>query len=212
MVVATDEFNYLFKIVLIGDSAVGKSNILSQLVNKEPLANSKPTIGVEFGTKTFKFNKSVVRAQIWDTAGQERYHAITAAYYRGSYGAVIVYDITQKNSLDNAINTWLKTLKKSTEPGMPIMLLGNKTDLSSKRCIQEKEGKEAAISNGLGFYETSAISGENIQKAFEIFIEEIYKNEQIKEKNKPKAKIRREDLIGENLQKNLSKNKKSGCC
>lgn len=209
---ANEKVDYLFKIVLIGDSAVGKTNILSRLVSGEAISHSKPTIGVEFGTKTFKFDDSVVKAQIWDTAGQERYHAITAAYYRGSYGAVIVYDITLQSSLRNAQAIWLKTLKSSTDPGISIVLLGNKKDMEDKRAIETKEGRDVAMKNNTGFFETSAISGENVAEAFEIFIRQIYEKEKNKEHSNARVKVRREDLVGKQLKMNIKKSKKSSCC
>lgn len=206
-----EKFDYLFKIVLIGDTNVGKTNILARLIKNDLPAASKPTIGVEFGTKTFKFDNSVVKAQIWDTAGQERYHAITAAYYRGSCGAVIVYDISKKNSLENSTSIWLKNLKSAADPDIPVVLLGNKKDLEEQRVLDEEAGREVALQKGLGFFETSAASGENIQKAFETFIKQIYDAEKQKENSPTRVKIRREDLEGKELKIGV-RHKKSSCC
>lgn len=206
-----EKFDYLFKIVLVGDTNVGKTNILSWLKTNDRPAVSKPTIGVEFGTKTFRFDDAVVKAQIWDTAGQERYHAITAAYYRGSCGAVIVYDISSKNSLENATSVWLKNLKSAADPDIPVMLLGNKRDLERERALEEEAGRAVALKNGMGFFETSAVSGENIQKAFETFIRQIYNAEKQKKDSPTRVKIRKEDLAGHEV-KMSSKHKKSSCC
>lgn len=205
-------FDFLFKIVLIGDSNVGKTNLLSRLIKNEALSESKPTIGVEFGTKTFKFDDSVVKAQIWDTAGQERYHAITAAYYRGSNGAVIVYDMTQKNSLENACAVWLANLRNSTDSGIPIMLLGNKNDLAKHRTVSQDEGRSTAMREGLGFFETSAVSGENVAEAFETFVRQIYEREKKKQATTTKAKVRREDMVGKELKMKKKKSTGYGCC
>lgn len=206
-----EEIDYLFKIVLVGDTNVGKTNIISQLIKEQPLCSSKPTIGVEFHTKTYSIDHDIVKAQLWDTAGQERYHAITSAYYRGSSGAVIVYDVTEDASLKNAVNIWLKNLRSYAGENIPIMLLGNKTDLKEKRKITKETGEKTALTSDIGFYETSAVSGENVSEAFETFVRKIYEKEKTKEHSKDKVRVRREDIAFKNL--DISKKKKSsGCC
>ncbi|KAI4292245.1 Ras-related protein Rab-11A [Pancytospora philotis] len=206
------KFDYLFKIVLIGDTNVGKTHILSRLIKDSVPSASKPTIGVEFGTKTFAVDGATVKAQIWDTAGQERYHAITSAYYRGSSGAVVVYDITKKNSLENALTLWLRNLRQVADPSLPVLLIGNKSDLKSKREVKTEEGREAALKEGMGFFETSALSGENVAEAFEMFIKQIYEIERKKENSPTRVKVRREELVGEYLKGKKSKKQKSSCC
>lgn len=106
---AEEDYDYLFKIVLIGDSGVGKTNLLSRFIKNEFNLESKPTIGVEFATKTVLTDSKLVKAQIWDTAGQERYRAITNAYYRGAVGALMLYDISRNSTFDN-VEKWLKEL------------------------------------------------------------------------------------------------------
>lgn len=174
------KFDFLIKIVLIGDTNVGKTNILSRLVGNEFNANSKATIGVEFGSKIFKFDSSTIKVQIWDTAGQERYHAITTAYYRGSAGAVLVYDISNETSLDHIRSIWLMNLNTVLESNVPKMLLGNKNDLERERRVSTETGKKLAISDNMAFFETSALSGENIGRAFESFVRTIYEMEKSK--------------------------------
>ncbi|RHZ39762.1 hypothetical protein DYB31_014909 [Aphanomyces astaci] len=107
---ADDEYDYLFKVVLIGDSGVGKSNLLSRFTRNEFSLESKSTIGVEFATKSIQAEGKTIKAQIWDTAGQERYRAITSAYYRGAVGALLVYDITKHPTFEN-VERWLKELR-----------------------------------------------------------------------------------------------------
>lgn len=123
-----EQFDFLFKIVIIGDSGVGKTNLLSRFVDGTFSIDSKPTIGVEFATKTYNIDNKVIKNQIWDTAGQQRFRAITNAYYRGAQGAVIVYDITKSRTFEN-LNKWLSELRDNAEPDIAIMLLGNKCDL-----------------------------------------------------------------------------------
>eukprot|EP01036_Dinobryon_divergens_P032180 gene32180-41720_t len=112
-----EEYDYLFKVVLIGDSGVGKSNLLSRFTRNEFNLESKSTIGVEFATKSIQVDSKIVKAQIWDTAGQERYRAITSAYYRGAVGALLVYDISKRSTFEN-VERWLKELRDHAEPNI----------------------------------------------------------------------------------------------
>jgi small GTP-binding protein len=167
------EYDYLFKIVLIGDSGVGKSNILSRFTRKEFNLESKTTIGVEFAQKSLDIEGKVIRAQIWDTAGQERYRAITSAYYRGAVGALLVYDISKSLSFEN-VEKWLKELKDHADSQTVIMLTGNKADLTKLRAISTEEAATYAQKHNLAFIETSALDGTGVDKAFEIVLNEIY--------------------------------------
>ncbi|GLT64824.1 hypothetical protein SLA2020_372930 [Shorea laevis] len=166
---------YLFKIVLIGDSAVGKSNLLSRFARNEFDSQSKATIGVEFQTQAVEIDGKEVKAQIWDTAGQERFRAVTSAYYRGAVGALVVYDITRRTSFDS-VKRWLEELSMHCDTAVARMLVGNKCDLENIRDISVEEGKNLAEEEGLFFIETSALDSTNVQTAFEIVIREIYNN------------------------------------
>ncbi|KAH7678174.1 Small GTPase superfamily ARF/SAR type protein [Dioscorea alata] len=167
------EYDYLFKIVLVGDSGVGKSNILSRFTRNEFSLESKSTIGVEFATRTLQIEGKTVKAQIWDTAGQERYRAITSAYYRGAVGALLVYDITKRQTFDN-VQRWLHELREHADSNIVIMMAGNKSDLSHLRSVQEDDGQALAEKEGLSFLETSALGAQNIEKAFQTILTEIY--------------------------------------
>ncbi|XP_040992502.1 ras-related protein RABA5b-like [Juglans microcarpa x Juglans regia] len=166
---------YLFKIVLVGDSAVGKSNLLSRFARNEFDTNSKATIGVEFQTQVVEIDGKEVKAQIWDTAGQERFRAVTSAYYRGAVGALIVYDISRRTTFDS-VKRWLDELSTHCDTTMGRMLVGNKCDLENIREVSVEEGKSLAEAEGLFFMETSALDATNVQTAFEIVIREIYNN------------------------------------
>jgi len=122
---ADDDYDYLFKVVIIGDSGVGKSNLLSRFTRNEFHLDSKSTIGVEFATRSIQHDGKVIKAQIWDTAGQERYRAITSAYYRGAVGALLVYDISKRLTFEN-VERWLKELRTHADPSIVVMLVGNK--------------------------------------------------------------------------------------
>ncbi|KAJ4969924.1 hypothetical protein NE237_003023 [Protea cynaroides] len=167
------EYDYLFKIVLIGDSGVGKSNILSRFTRNEFCLDSKSTIGVEFATKTLQVDGKTVKAQIWDTAGQERYRAITSAYYRGAVGALLVYDITKRQTFDN-VRRWLRELRDHADSNIVIMMAGNKSDLKHLRAVSEEDPQVLAEKEGLSFLETSALEAYNVEKAFHTILTEIY--------------------------------------
>uniref|UniRef100_A0A0D3ECN5 Uncharacterized protein n=1 Tax=Brassica oleracea var. oleracea TaxID=109376 RepID=A0A0D3ECN5_BRAOL len=167
------DYDYLFKIVLIGDSGVGKSNILSRFTRNEFCLESKSTIGVEFATRTLQVEGKTVKAQIWDTAGQERYRAITSAYYRGAVGALLVYDITKRQTFDNALR-WLRELRDHADSNIVIMMAGNKSDLNHLRSVSEEDGRNLAEAEGLSFLETSALEATNVEKAFQTVLTEIY--------------------------------------
>lgn len=169
-----DEYDYLFKVVLIGDSGVGKSNLLSRFTKNEFNLESKTTIGVEFATKTIECGDKIIKAQIWDTAGQERYRAITSAYYRGAVAALLVYDITKLHTFQN-VEKWLQELKDYADDNIVVMLVGNKTDLKHLRAVKEDEAKSFAEENELAFIETSALDSTNVVDAFEQIIQ-IYHN------------------------------------
>ncbi|KAK6159666.1 hypothetical protein DH2020_003047 [Rehmannia glutinosa] len=169
-----EEYDYLFKIVLIGDSGVGKSNLLSRFTRNEFCLESKSTIGVEFATRTLQVEGRTVKAQIWDTAGQERYRAITSAYYRGALGAILVYDVTKPTTFEN-VSRWLKELRDHADSNIVIMLIGNKTDLKHLRAVATEDAQGFAEKEGLSFIETSALEATNVEKAFQTILSEIYR-------------------------------------
>ena len=209
----TSNYNLIFKIVLIGDSNVGKTNILSKYLQNEFNPDSKATVGVEFGSKTININNNVIKAQIWDTAGTEKYRSITNAYYKGAKGAFVVYDISRKASFNN-IDKWLFDLKNNGDENINIVIIGNKIDLENQREVTNEEGEKKAIINKASFIETSAKNGDNIEKAFNLMIENVYEN--FKKENENKENIDSEEL---NKEKTLNLNsnnenqiKKKKCC
>lgn len=153
-------------VVLIGDSGVGKSNLLSRFTRNEFNLDSKSTIGVEFATRSIQVNAKTIKAQIWDTAGQERYRAITSAYYRGAVGALLVYDISKRPTYEN-VQRWLKELRDHADSNIVIMLVGNKSDLRHLRAVTTEEAKQFASENNLSFIETSALDASNVEMAFQ---------------------------------------------
>jgi len=192
---ASDTPDYLLKIVIVGDSGVGKSNIMSRFTNDTFEESSKTTIGVAFATKNMavetssdstKDCKKQVKLQVWDTAGQERYRALSSAYYRGAQGALVVYDITSRESLDS-IPKWLEEIDKYCTQDVVVTLVGNKLDLSENRCVSVEEGKKVAARENMFFIETSAKDATNIEKAFTHLIKEIIQSNLSQVNNDGKA-------------------------
>lgn len=167
-------FDIIWKVVLVGDSGVGKTNLLSRFTRNEFNAESKSTIGVEFATRNVQIKGKTIRAQIWDTAGQERYRAITSVYYRGAVGALVVYDITKPLSFEN-LDKWLQELREHADPYVCIMIVGNKIDLRSLRAVTQEEGRNLAEKHNYSFIETSALDSTNVGEAFNNLLVDIFK-------------------------------------
>ena len=165
-------FNFLLKYIIIGDSSVGKSNILLKYIHDKFNDDYVTTIGVEFGAKNLNIKDKVYRIQIWDTAGQEMFRSITRAYYKNSVCACVVYDITRKTSFDN-VKSWIEDCKKHSPKTIFLVLIGNKVDLENSREVSYEEGEAAAKQYGMLFYETSAKTGKNINEFFEQSCQEI---------------------------------------
>ncbi|XP_057488277.1 ras-related protein RABA5c-like [Actinidia eriantha] len=206
---------YLFKVVIIGDSAVGKSNLLSRYARNEFNMHSKATIGVEFQTQSMEIDGKEVKAQIWDTAGQERFRAVTSAYYRGAVGALVVYDISRRTTFDS-ITRWLDELNTHCDTTVARMLVGNKCDLENIRAVSIEEGKSLAEAEGLFFMETSALDSTNVKKAFEIIIQEIYNNVSRKvlssDSYKSELSVNRVSLVGNGTDGSKKTSSNYSCC
>ena len=160
-----ENFDFLLKYIIIGDASVGKSNLLFRYTKGHHKEEYQPTIGVEFGAKS---------VEIWDTAGQENFKSITRAYYNNSVCALVVYDITKRESFNN-VSSWIEDCKNQAPKTIFMILVGNKIDLNNSRQVQTEEGIELADKYGLVFYETSAKTGENVEKMFEDSAKEIAK-------------------------------------
>jgi len=163
---ATAQKSFQFKLVLLGDSAVGKSSLVLRFVKKQFYEYQESTIGAAFLTQTVNVKDYTVKFEIWDTAGQERYHSLAPMYYRGAAAAIIVYDLTNLQSFVRA-KTWVKELQKQLNLNIVIALAGNKLDLKDKRQVHAEEAKAYADENGLMFFETSAKMDHNVTALFE---------------------------------------------
>ena len=164
------------KLVVLGDSGVGKTNLISRYITNTFDKSTKATIGVEFFCKTYKINhKKIIRVEIWDTAGQERYKAITSVYYKGAKGAFIVYDITSRKSFDN-VDKWIEEIKEKTSKEIKLVVIGNKIDLNDEREITSKEAMYKFKDMDIPLMETSALEDTNVNEAFIDLIKIIYQD------------------------------------
>lgn len=166
------EYDYLFKLLLIGDSGVGKSCLLLRFADDTYTDSYISTIGVDFKIRTIDLDGKTVKLQIWDTAGQERFRTITSSYYRGAHGIIIVYDVTDRDSFDNVKN-WMMEIERYAMENVTKLLVGNKCDLASKKVVGYEEGKELADFHKIRFVETSAKNAINVEQAFHIMATEI---------------------------------------
>ena len=156
---------FQFKLVLLGDSAVGKSSLVLRFVRGQFFEYQESTIGAAFLTQTVALNDTTVKFEIWDTAGQERYHSLAPMYYRGAAAAVVVYDLTSQDSFARA-QAWLRELQQQDNPNLVMALAGNKADLADQRQVSEAEARAYAEQNGLLFFETSAKTAANVEAVF----------------------------------------------
>jgi len=166
-----------FKLVLLGESAVGKSSLVLRFVKGQFHEYQESTIGAAFLTQTVMLDDTTVKFEIWDTAGQERYHSLAPMYYRGAQAAIVVYDITNQETFARA-KTWVKELQRQASPSIVIALAGNKSDLSAKRMVDHDEALAYADENGLLFMETSAKTAMNVTDIFLAIAKKLPKGDQ----------------------------------
>ena len=161
-----NEYDHLFKVIIIGDSGVGKSSLMSRFADDLYSESYISTIGVDFKIRTLTIDGKVIKMQIWDTAGQERFRTITSSYYRGSHGVMVVYDITDAESFESVKNMWLSEIAKSAGDDVCKFLVGNKCDLTGRRAVARETAEAFAEELGIHFFETSAKTSTNVDDAF----------------------------------------------
>ena len=200
--------DYKIKIIVVGDSGVGKTNLINRFASDKFDTNSKSTIGVEFVYKALKINKEIIKVEVWDTAGQERYRAITSSYYKGAKGAIIVYDITNEDSFKN-VESWMNEVMKKGQKGMELLLIGNKKDLVNDRLVSEEKGIEKAKELNMHLFEASALEKTNVNEAFNYLMREIYLGMKIEKNNFNNIDG---NLGNVGISLNTNKNEKRKCC
>ena len=201
------DYEFIFKVPLLGNSNVGKSSLFLRFVDDIWNDTFVPTIGVDFKIKTFNIDSKKIKMQIWDTAGQERFKNIIASYYRGAHGILLLYDVTDKDSFKNLSN-WLIEIEKNASKNVLKVLIGNKSDLEDKRVVSFNQGKEFADTYGLKFIETSAKKNLNVNEAFETLGRELM----IASADKKVTKQKDTKKISVAKAQDLNVQKKGGCC
>ncbi|KAH7568845.1 hypothetical protein JRO89_XS06G0060600 [Xanthoceras sorbifolium] len=211
---ADDDYDYLFKVVLIGDSGVGKSNLLSRFTRNEFSLESKSTIGVEFATRSIRCDEKIIfiAFSIW-MLKMILYRAITSAYYRGAVGALLVYDVTRHVTFEN-VERWLKELRDHTDSNIVIMLVGNKADLRHLRAVSTEDATAFAERENTFFMETSALESTNVENAFTEVLTQIYHvvSKKALEIGDDPAALPKGQTINVGSKDDVSAVKKAGCC
>lgn len=159
------EYDYMLKVLLIGDSGVGKSCLLLRFADDTYSDTYISTIGVDFKIRTIEFDGKIVKLQIWDTAGQERFRTITSSYYRGAHGIIVVYDVTDQDSFQN-VKRWFTEIEHYADPKVHRLLVGNKCDLEAQRVVSTSAGEALAKELQIPFLETSAKQATNVEATF----------------------------------------------
>ena len=210
------DYKLLFKIIIVGESCVGKSNIISRYLNGQFNPNISSTLGAELSNKYLKIKDISTKLQIWDTAGLERYHSIISSYFKGAHGCFIVYDITKEKSFEK-VEEWYERVKENANKEVSLILVGNKCDLENNREISREKGEEKAKNLNCPFFETSALSDVNITEIFNELLNNIYEkngNNLIEEDdNDPE---RKSSILSEKgvdiVPSTKEKDEKKGCC
>ena len=205
----TDEtYEKLFKILLLGDSSVGKSSLFLSFMDKSWNETFVPTIGVDFKIKTINVNNMNIKYQVWDTAGQERFRTIISSYYKGAHGILLIFDLSDTESFDS-LNNWLIEIERNANKNVIKILIGNKCDLEDKRKISFIQAKEFADVNGMKYIETSAKTSTNVDQAFGLIGVELmksFKGNEEKNTNKKNVVLSNSEAVTDNKQI------KKGCC
>jgi small GTP-binding protein len=195
-------FDFLYKILLIGDSSVGKTSVLLRYIDGNFDPESRSTIGVDFKVATLDVAGKNVKLQLWDTAGQETFRTIVSSYYRGAHGVIFVYDVTAEQTF-TSIERWLSEATSNLRQKVPMLLIGNKIDLQDQRTIPTEQGAKFAEAHGMEFLEASALLNTNIREAFDRMAHSLVKATRVEPKPEGAKKI----VAGSSIKK-----KGGGCC
>jgi len=201
------EYDYLFKLLLIGDSGVGKSCLLLRFADDTYTETYISTIGVDFKIRTVEMEGKVIKLQIWDTAGQERFRTITSSYYRGAHGIIVVYDVTDMETF-HQVEKWLTEIERFAGADVMKMIVGNKSDMQSKKVVEFAVAKEFADNHNIPFFETSAKANQNVEQAFLDLTKEIKRNISASKMEPSKS-----NTVNPGAATNIGgEKKKGGCC
>ena len=198
---ANHKYDYLFKLLIIGESGVGKTCLLLRFTDDSFTANHLTTIGIDFKIKIINLEGKLIKLQIWDTAGQERFRTITKTYYKGAHGIILTYDVNDQNTFKN-IRNWIKQIEANAQTNVCKVLVGNKCD-KPDRVVTEEDGKKLADDFKMSFFETSAKTNQNVNEVFNFLTSEILKSNAGKPQTDSNKKLSKTDG---------NKDGKKGCC
>ena len=201
-----EDYDEKVKLMIIGDSSVGKSSLLKKYCKNEFSNSYITTVGIDFQVKILTINNIKIKIQIWDTAGEERYRVVAKNYFNTSDGFIIMYDITNRESFDSVSN-WVEQIKESTPNYKKSVIFGNKSDLNKLRDVQINEGKELAKKHDFKFFETSAKDGSNLNEGIESLVKDV-----LKDIDSIKLKRRNTTSLKEKKKSKVNKNVKEPCC
>ncbi len=201
-----EDYDEKVKLMIIGDSSVGKSSLLKKYCKNEFSNSYITTVGIDFQVKILTINNIKIKIQIWDTAGEERYRVVAKNYFNTSDGFIIMYDITNRESFDSVSN-WVEQIKESTPNYKKSVIFGNKSDLNKLRDVQINEGKELAKKHDFKFFETSAKDGSNLNEGIESLVKDV-----LKDIDSIKLKRRNTTSLKEKKKSKVKKNVKEPCC
>ncbi len=201
------------KIVVIGDSNVGKSSLIHRYIEDSYSPDQSNTVGVDFFAKKAQVAGKTYTVQVWDTAGQERFRAMVRTYFRNASAAIVVFDLTKKVSFEH-INDWLNEIQEDLDDNTPVLLVGSKADLKENRVISEEAAKALAEKRGLVYFEASAVNSQNVQQLFRVAIEKVVEGYQSAEKKDDGKSTRGGSVIDLNIRPKGKddKNAGNGCC
>ena len=200
------EYDYIFKVLLVGNSDVGKSSLILRYVDQIWNDVFVPTIGVDFKVKSLEIENKSIKLQIWDTAGQERFRNVISSYFKGAHGILLIFDITSRDSFKELEN-WLAEVEKNASTQILKILIGNKCDLEEEREISKDEGEAFAMRNGMQYIETSAKINTNVNEAFEALSKIM-----VEYYSKKRSAINENKTIKMNKGPDLTTQKKKKCC
>ena len=207
------EYQYIFKLILIGNSGVGKSSILQRYMNKTFEESYKCTIGVDFLMKSLEVKGKTVKLQLWDTAGQEKYKSMVSSYYRGANVALVVFDITSRSSFES-LPLWIENYYKNGPEQKNIILIGNKKDMADQRQVTQEEAEEFSETNNMIYFETSAKEGDNVDYVFNFAAEKLleFYGSQNNELNLKRQMNKTTELQRDNFKEIRIEEHKKRCC
>lgn len=204
------ETQYTFKLLMIGDSSVGKTSLVARFIDDAFVQSYTATIGIDSKSKLIDLDGFKVKLQIWDTAGQERFRTLTSAYYRGAQGIILTYDITRPDTFRN-VSYWLSNVEEHAPPGVKKILIANKVDLYPDREVSTGEGQAQARNYDLQLFEVSAKTGERVREAFMAIAKEV-KESALRQEMRRAVAGHTEDSGGVSLENGQQERRKGGCC